>query len=484
MKYDCAVVGAGSGGIGAALAAARLGLNTVLIEKADRIGGTAVRGGVHCWEMGAGGTGIPFDIYRRLKRFPDAVGIYSIGRHCLWHDPSSGEPCYPGGETVMDPERRYMDTLRRHGARSMREDEAFCRAHWHGVPFEPDAYCRVVERMLAETGRCTVLKNVVFTDVETDGAHISSLSLSNGERLVADAYVDATADGLLAVACGCEQMTGQEASDCFGEPSAPEKPTNHINGVSLIFRVSPTDPPRIEPLPEGMSADCWWRAEFPVVAVNHHPCGDLNLNMLPTMEGGEFVGFAYPAAYEECRRRVYAQWHHLQAVFPEFQGYRLTWIAPEVGVRESRRIVGEYVVTEHDLSAGLSGQTHGDIICIADHAMDTHGASTGRVKYGDMKEPYGVPFRCLIPKGFDNLLVACRAASFSSLAASSCRLSRTMMQLGQAAGTAAAIAKELDVDLPNVPPDHLRAQLREQHVQLEWRPTDAMRDYLSDEDRI
>jgi hypothetical protein len=73
----------------------------------------------------------------------------------------------------------------------------------------------------------------------------------------------------------------------------------------------------------------------------------------------------------------------------------------------------------------------------------------------------------LIPKGYRNLLIACRAASFSSLAASSCRLSRTMMQLGQAAGTAAALAKELNIDLPDVPPDRLRAALREQHVQLE-----------------
>ncbi len=484
MKTDCAVVGAGSGGIGAALAAARLGLDTVLIEKADRIGGTAVPGGVHCWEMGAGGTGIPFDIYRRLRRFPDAVGIYSIGRHCLWHDPSSGEPCYPGGETVIDPERRYVDTLRRHGARSMREDEAFCRAQWHGVPFEPDAYCRVVERMLAETGSCALLENVAFTDVETDGARISSLALSNGESLVAHSYVDATGDGLLAVACGCEQMVGQDARDRFGEPSAPEKPTGHINGGSLIFRVSPADPYRTEPLPEGIPSDCWWGSDFPVVSVNHYPCGDLNMNMLPTMEGGEFIRLDHQAAYEECRRRVYAQWHHLQTIFPEFQGYRLTWIAPKVGVRESRRIVGEYVLTEHDLSAGLSGQAHEDIICIADHAMDTHGASTGRPGCGDVKAPYGVPYRCLIPRGFDNLLIACRAASFSSLAASSCRLSRTMMQLGQAAGTAAAIAKELDIVLPNVPPDRLRAHLREQHVQLEWPLTGAMRDYLSDEDRI
>ncbi|MFH1008630.1 MAG: FAD-dependent oxidoreductase [Candidatus Latescibacterota bacterium] len=483
MKCDCAVVGAGSGGIGAALAAARLGLHTVLVEKADRIGGTAVRRGVHCWEMGAGGTGIPFDIYRRLKRMPNAVGIYSIGRHFLWHDPASEEPEYPGGETIIDPERRYADTLRRHGARSMKEDEAFCREQWHGVPFEPDAYCRAVEQMLAETGRCRLLKNVAFSDVDTDGAHISSLTLSNGECLVADTYVDATGDGLLAAACGYEQLIGQEAHDRFGEPSAPEEPTHHVNGVTLIFRVRPTHAPGIEPLPAGISEECWWEHRFPFVSVNHYPCGDLNINMLPTMEGGAFARLESSAAYQACRRRVLAQWHHLQKIFPEFQGYRLTWVAPELGVRESRRIAGEYVLTEHDLSAGLSGQIHEDLICIADHAMDTHGASTGRPGCGGVKSPYGVPFRCLIPKGFDNLLIACRAASFSSLAASSCRLSRTMMQLGQAAGTAATLAKALHVDLPNVPPDRLREKLREQHVQLEWPPTDSLQIYLSDEDQ-
>ena len=87
-----------------------------------------------------------------------------------------------------------------------------------------------------------------------------------------------------------------------------------------------------------------------------------------------------------------------------------------LGVRESRRIVAEYVLTEHDLRAGLSGQDHPDIVCIADHAMDTHG-SHGR-PCGELREPYGVPFRCLVPRGFSNLLVACRGAGFSALAAS------------------------------------------------------------------
>ena len=74
VKTDLLVVGGGSGGVGAALAAARLGLNTLLVEKADCLGGTSTRGGVNCWEMGAGGTGIPFDLYLRLKRIPGSPG--------------------------------------------------------------------------------------------------------------------------------------------------------------------------------------------------------------------------------------------------------------------------------------------------------------------------------------------------------------------------------------------------------------------------
>ena len=134
-RYDVVVVGGGSGGIGAALAAARLGASVLLIEKADTLGGTAVRGGVHCWEMGAGGTGIPFDIYRRLACLPNAVGVYSIGRHCLWPGPDEDLP-FPGGESVIDPSREYIDSLRRLGAKSMKEDEEFVREHWHGVSWD------------------------------------------------------------------------------------------------------------------------------------------------------------------------------------------------------------------------------------------------------------------------------------------------------------------------------------------------------------
>lgn len=475
-RYDLIVVGLGSGGFGAACAAARQGLKVLCIEKASQIGGNAVASGVTMWEPGVGGTGFPFEIYRRLKATPWSAAIYSFGRHFSWDGPQS----FPGGEHVPDLTRRYADTLRRCRGDGKPSDEAFKREHWHGVIFEPGVYEQVLWNMLNETGRVTVLTETSSEHADVQDGTVTGLVLSNGARVSARAYVDSTGGGALCRACGCEVMYGQESADRFGEEGAPEKPNDVTNGATLIFRIAPADTMAVEPLPDGIPADCWWSG-FPAMSAVQYPNGGYNCNMLPTMVGKEFAGMDYAAACQECRRRVYAFWHHVQRGWPEFQRYRISWLAPALGVRESTRIVGDYVLTLHDLRAGISKQQHPDIVTIADHSIDRHG--TGGIG-GEMLEPYGVPYRCLIPKGFKNLLIACRGASFSSIAASSCRLSRTMMQLGQAAGTAAALAQEQDVSLPEVPADTLRARLREQHVQLEWPLPEELIGYLKDETAI
>ncbi len=471
--YDLVVVGVGSGGFGAALAAARGGLTVLCIDRAEQIGGTAVSSGVCQWEPGVGGTGYPFDIYKRLKRIPQAVGIYSFGRHISW----DGWDGFPGGELVIDPERRYADTLRRHRSREKNSDAAFRKEYWHGVIFEPDAYEQVQRAMLAETGRATVLTSTSFDEVKAADGRVTAIKLTNGSWVTADAFIDGTGGGALCKACGCEMMFGQEGRDTFNEPSAAEKANDKINGVTLIFRVTPTDTPAIEPLPEGVEEECWW-GRFPAMHAVKFPNGDYCCNMLPTMQGRDFTRVGYAKAYEECLRRTQAYWHYVQTRWPEFRGYKRNWTAPALGIRESSRVLGEYVLVEKDLRAGLSGQTHPDIITIADHSIDRHG--TGGAS-GEMGEPYGVPYRCLIPKGYTNLLIACRGSSFSSLAASSCRLSRTMMQLGQAAGTAVALAKELGVPLPDVPPDKLQAALREQHCQFEFPLPPALQAHIDAE---
>lgn len=483
--YDLVVVGAGSGGFGAALAAARLGAQVLLVEQSESVGGNAARGGVNCWEPGVGGTGIPFDLYKRLKRRPHAVGIYSFGRHFAWQGPEVSPP-FPGGELVLDPARRYLDTLRRFGSPPLREGEAFRREHWHGVPFEPDPYAAEQERMLAETGRCIVRTRTGSAAVHTDGPRLTGLTLTDGTTVSAAFYVDATADLHLALPAGCRTSLGQEPRTRYGEPSAPRTPTDRLNGATLLYRVARhAGPAAIEALPAGIPATCWWAGSFPVAACTQYPNGDYNINALPLMAGREALELGFARARAECLRRVHAHWHHLQCVFPEFQSFRRATVAPGLGVREGPRLVGRYVLTEHDLLAGLAGQAHEDIIAIADHARDTHGADTGRAGTGELTQPYGIPFRSLLPVEFDNLAVACRGASFSSVAASSCRLSRTMMQLGQAAGTAAALAVAGGLrSFAAVPPGELRARLAAQHVELAWPRPPALLAHLAAEDAL
>lgn len=474
QHYDVVVAGAGSGGFGAATAAAQAGLQVLLFERGPWLGGTAMAAGVNNWEPGVGGTGLPFHLYKRLKRRGDAIGISRIGRHFSWDGPGA----FPGGETVLDPNLRYADSLRRHGMPPFHEAEAFAREHLHSVVFEPEPYEAELRAVLAETGRVTLRLETAFTHVSAQTGHVESVTLDSGETVHADVFVDATGGGALCAAAGCERALGQEPRSRYDEPSAPDAPTERLNAASLIFRIDPAPEEAIEPLPPGVSESCWWRDAFPPIAASRYPRGGYCCNPLPVMEGAEALALGFEQARTEALRRVRALWHDIQTRFPEFRRYRMTSVAPMMGVRESHRVIGEYVLTEHDLRAGYAGQTHPDIIALADHAADVHGSGGG---LGELDAPYGVPYRCLIPKGFDNLLVACRGASFSSIGGSSCRLSRTMMTLGEAAGAAAALARDQGVGLTAVPPDALRTALRARRVQVDWPTPPDLRDYLADE---
>ncbi len=357
LRCELAVIGGGSGGFGAALAAARLGVDVVLVERGDQLGGNSVRGGVNVWEPVIGATSFPFELYQRLKRQTNTVGIYSMGRHQSTFDPAREAYRYPGGETVIDSKRNYLDTLKRHG---------LAHANLHGVVFEPEAMSDAMLALLKETGRCRVLLRTKFKDVTMSGGRVHSVTLQKVEftgnrsttvtqTLVADYFIDATGDALVCAKAGCEMMTGQEARAQFNEPGAPEKATARVNGVTQIYRVARVAKPAVEPLPEGIPTNCWWGKTFPVAQISQSPNGDLIVNMLPTMEGTEFMQLGYHKAREECQRRVRAHWHDLQTRCDEFRGYRLDWIAPQLGVRETHRVVGEYVLTQNDLDAGLSG---------------------------------------------------------------------------------------------------------------------------------
>jgi len=433
IETDVAVIGGGSAGFGAAWSAAHVGAKVVLIEKEGALGGTSTLGGVNNWEPGIGGTGVVYRLYSEMRKIPDAIGIYEHRRHCSW--PKSWEKYrFPGGELEINPCLIYGHSLRRYGP----SGEAFTKKYRHGVVFEPEVMSRVMLQMLKDTGNCQVLLDTAFVQAIHEDGVVSQVVLSDGRQVKAKVFIDAT-DGVLCKQLGCKMMMGRDARSDYNEPGAPDKPVNRLNGTTLLYRITPigkNEKDLIEPLPEGIPEKCWWGG-FPVAFMPNYPNGDRNINMLPTMKGEEAMVLGYEKAYAECERRVYAHWHNLQKNYDEFRRYKLKMIFPCLGIRETQRVKGEYVLKQQDLIEGMYKQKHTDIIAIADHPMDNHG---GGGPSGEMKQPYGIPYRCLLPLRTKNVLIAGRAASFSSIAASSCRLSRTMMQLGEAAGVAASLA--------------------------------------------
>ena len=466
--FDLCVIGGGSAGFGAALAGARNGLRVLLVEKGPVLGGTAVSAGVSTWEPGVGGNGFARELFHRLRQIPGAAGVWSLGRHCAWTPEG-----FPGGECLVDPARDYDATQRRHGTQGYGGAPDTLREQWHGVVFDPAAYAKVLEELFLEHPGARLWKRSECLGVTADAAsgrvHTLRIFSEGQEKAVhAQTFVDASGNAVLCGLAGCERLIGSDGRDAFGEaPAGETADPRAVNAVTLVYRVTPRPQPPAAP---ETTQPCWFAPKWPVAHIVQSPGGDLAINMLPTMEGSEYLDFlgrgddGATLARAECERRVQGHWRELQHRYPEFRAYDFSGCAPELGVRETYRVRCEFMLTLHDIRAGLSSQRHPDIIAIADHPLDLHGKEAKSSP--ELKEPYGIPFRSLIPKGWRNLLVAGRCAGFSHIAASSCRLSRTMMDLGHAAGLAAALALELGCDAAAVPPALLRTRLQAQGADL------------------
>ena len=425
IEFDTVIVGGGSAGFGAAWASSVSGAKTLLIEKLNGLGGVSVFGGVNCWEPGYGGQGI------HLKLAEDLI---SNRQGCVIHD--DGNAVGPERPFVwcVPTDHKYSGTFRVPDT-----------AHVHDIDhfmFEPEAMSGLMLKYLKESG-CTVMLNTEFTGAEIRGRMIDSISVRDGGgkwiAVKGKTYIDCTDSAALAGECGCERMIGEDSGNEFSEYSAPETASDkNINGVSLIFRCEPSDIPyeTAACAAHGSFAGRLERREIYSV-VNQYPNGDINVNMLPTMNGREYVEAGADAG-RILKERVLEYYDWLIRNFG--LRYKLKYIFPVHGVRESYRIKGRYVLSESDLRAGMFDQPHSDrLIAFADHMIDVHGTSAVKHKLPpDLKIPYGIPYECLLPREYDNLIVASHASSFSHIAAASARLSRTMIAVGEAAGYAAS----------------------------------------------
>ncbi len=440
IEADICVAGGGSGGFAAAFRAAQSGFKTVLVEKESMLGGTSVVSGVNCWEPVTGAAyGLPKMLYEKMRLVPNGCGIYHYAKHCCLDEPDKNN--FPGGLYRIAPDLRYEDTLKRgyiYGGKWTLEQ-------WNGVIFEPQVLHDCISEMLEEVN-CQIFTNAACAQVFYDNGVIQKIRLVDGREISAKYWIDNC--GIPASAAKCRMFFGSDPASLFAEVDAPETgDISKVNGVTMIFRVRPKKEAGIDPFP-GVPREGY-------MVATEYPNGDYCCNMLPTMSGAEFFAADREVALAECENRVAAYWNYVQQNYEWARHYEISHIFRKVGVRESFRVECDYMLNENDIVSGIGKQEHEDMVVMADHHMDLHGAEGS----GKVVVPYGIPYRSLLAKNTENLLIAGRIGGFSCLAASSCRLARTMIRLGEAAGFAAGLALETGTGLRNIPIEKLQKMM-------------------------
>ena len=437
-EYDVIIVGLGAGGIGAAI---KLSENNrykiAVIEKNERIGGTMIAAGVNTFESGIAVGKVQRMLAERLMQKGQGMVQRSL--------PALPEDRFGFSVACDEP---YWHTYHDEGILTNLEVRRF---------MYDDTAMELEVLSILNSADVHLYNGNALTNAAVENRRIKSVTATdksgNTVDLTAKIFIDCTGNVSLAYLCGCETTMVQESKSVYGEEFAPEVPRNDINGVSLIFRLSEHIKEDVEAEPEirGIDVSEWYRNVVEKNDVwfcaNVYPNGDLNINMLPTMTGKEYYSMSPETAYKICKARVFAFWNYLKRD-KRFAKYKLKYIFPVLGVREERRIVGEYVLTQYDVYKNAE-EASGDenFVAYSDHMIDTHGCDGPCPR---LRHAYGIPYGCLLTKEIDNMLVASKGCSFSHIAASSCRLSRTIMDIGEAAANACITAFENRIPLRDV----------------------------------
>jgi len=396
--YDVVVVGGGFAGVAAAIAAARGGAAVLLTERNHCLGGAAS----HCLVN-------PFMPY--------------------WTDTTEGQVDLARGIF-----REICQRLEQKNAMAWRQS------------FLEEELKLILQEMVLEAG-VELLYHVELFEVKREDAHIRSLTFaarSGPLQVTADAYVDATGDALLAHLAGCPTVSGRE-SDGLCQP------------MTLCFRLGNVDTERFyasygalkEAHAKSLAAGELINPRENILVFSTPAPNVLHFNTTRVVKKDPTDPFDVTEAEIIARRQVHEIYEFMKIHAEGLENSFLMMTAAEIGVRESRRIVGEYVLTEKDCKDCVRFE---DAVAACNYEIDIHnpeGTGTS-LYYFKPGEYYTIPYRALIPGGVDNLLVAGRCISSDHAAQASYRVMPTVCCIGEAAGTAMALAKKTGVSVRDV----------------------------------
>jgi hypothetical protein len=284
-------------------------------------------------------------------------------------------------------------------------------------------------------------------------------------RFKGEIYIDCSGDGIVAALAGCEWFMGSESRDQFNEPHAPLQASSATMGNSIHIKARDMGYPVPFKLPS-------WAQEY------HDPDFFYKSGRIPHDPRGGYwwieIGVPWNTIYDnelirhELTRHALGVWDWIknkdEKLMEAAKNYGLDWIGQVPGKRESRRILGRYFLTERDLLEKtifpdevayggwfLDLHTPGGLLAEHSEPSSAEGYSkTSKYAAKSFVGPYGIPLRSLIAKGVNNLLMAGRCISVTHAALGSVRVQGTTALMGQAAGTAASVALELNIPLDRI----------------------------------
>lgn len=407
MKYDIIVAGAGPAGICAAVAAACQGSKVALIERYGVVGGNLTAGYVGPI-LGSVGPGTMRD---------EVCGLLGV---------------------------RDNDWIGEQGNAHNFEEAKFTLA----------------DLIAKERNIDVFLQTAVFDVIKEDNV-VKGLVCASNEgplRFEAPVTIDCTGDGIVAFMAGAEVGKGRE--DGLMQPVTLEFTIDGVDEERGLICIGDVD--EVELNGQRFLDWCKDRAaegKIPekLAAVRLHPCVEKGRRQVNTTQVNRVditrIEQIFPADYE-LRQQINLLTDFLRENLPGYENIKVIGSGTTTGVRESRRIMGDYVVDADELSAGKRFPdvvVHDALFIVDIHNPDGAGQAEDKIQYC---KPYDLPYRCFLPKGLEGLMVAGRCISGTHRAHASYRVMSICMAMGEAVGIAAALSvskgctpRQLDVTL-------------------------------------